>query len=217
MIGPLLQALWQQIGPTVGPAAQQLFQALSPSMRRIPPNVYISAAKDFSKTVENTYHRLSSEDKDKLQEFARWAVRDGLGDAASSVSGIPRPLLDKLLIPLFDKIEELFKDDPEKAIEAQSYVADEILSQVANKPISKPIDRGHTNDQHEFIGEVCIQCGCSKKAIGIFNWECTPMSSMKQDSHVFVGDVCTKCGCSRQAIKKFNWRCTSLESSDQAR
>jgi hypothetical protein len=217
MIGPLLQALWQQVGPTVGPAAQQLFQALSPYMRRVPPYLYISAAKDLSKTVENAYNRLSPEDKENLQMVARWAVRDGLGDAASNVSGIPRPVLDKLLIPLFDKIEELFKDDPEKAIEAKSYVADEILSQVANNPIAKPINGGHTNNQHKFIGEVCIQCGCSKKAVEIFNWDCTPMPSMQQDSHVFVGDVCTKCGCSRQAIKKFNWTCTSLASSDQGR
>lgn len=121
MLGPLLQALWQQIGPTV----QQLLTVAAPHARRIPPHVYVGAANDLSNSVSNWYDTLTLQNQKRIDDAIDWVVRDISGDIATAVTGLP---IGHIVNKVLDIVCE-YKDSQE----AKNYINDEIVRQIVNR------------------------------------------------------------------------------------
>lgn len=125
MLGPILQAVWQQIGPAI----QQAVTFALPYLSKIPPPVYINAGKTVSKEVSEWYNSLDSTSRKKVDNAIKWVVKDLLCDAASAYTGLQ-------LDPLIDKVIELadeHHDDPE----ARAYINNELVKKLESKHTQK--------------------------------------------------------------------------------
>lgn len=92
MLGPILQALGQQIGPQVtqfinSPALAQFLRQimLNPAAR----TYVIQGVTTMPENVSNWYHELSDTDKKKLQNLLSWVAKDLAGDIATMATGLP--------------------------------------------------------------------------------------------------------------------------------
>jgi hypothetical protein len=90
MLGPIIQALWQQVGPQ----AQQYFT--SPAftetiriMMKLPLNAYVEAGKVVSASASSWYDSLSFEDKKRIMDAIAWVIKDLSGFAANQLTGLP--------------------------------------------------------------------------------------------------------------------------------
>jgi hypothetical protein len=111
MIGTILQALVQQVGPQVtqflnSPALPQLVS----NLQRVPLIFWVRGAQAVSTEVSNWYESLSPEAKQRLHDSVAWAIKDLSIDllsmaATAAAGGIPvglviEPLVDKVLAEL---------------------------------------------------------------------------------------------------------------------
>jgi hypothetical protein len=110
MIGTILQALVQQVGPQVtqflnSPALPQLVN----SLQRIPLVYWVRGAQAVSTEVSGWYESLSPEAKQRLQDAAAWAIKDLSVDllsmaATAAAGGIPvGPVIELLINKVLEK------------------------------------------------------------------------------------------------------------------
>jgi hypothetical protein len=112
MIGPILQALGQQIVPQVtqlinSPALGQFLRQimLNPVARiyvtravTTMPEYVIRGVTTMPENVSNWYHALSDTDKKKLQNLVTWVAKDLAVDVATMATGLPiGPLVEKAI------------------------------------------------------------------------------------------------------------------------
>lgn len=107
MLGPILQAIGNQIGP----ALNQLLQSATPLLQQVPTGLYYAGARLLSREIEQAasswYHSLSSEARVRVDNAIFWAIKDLTGDVITCTTGIPlKSLVDKV----FDELRE-YKDE----------------------------------------------------------------------------------------------------------
>ena len=99
MIGPILQALGQQIVPQVtqlinSPALGQFLRQIM--LNPVARTYVIRGVTTMPENVSNWYHTLSDTDKKKLQNLMTWVAKDLAGDVATMATGLPiGPLVEK--------------------------------------------------------------------------------------------------------------------------
>lgn len=132
MIGTVLQALVQQVGPQVtqffsSPAFPQLVN----NLQRIPVIFWVRGAQAVSTEVSGWYESLSPEAKQRLQDAAAWAIKDLSVDLLSMAAGglpvgpVIELLVDKVLAELGHG-----KDTPEQE---KAFIRLELQNQLQNR------------------------------------------------------------------------------------
>ena len=105
MLLPIVQALWQQIGPQVLQAVQQASPYIVSTMRQIPVPVYRQVLWSLSESASNWYQSLSEEDIKKLQGAVAWVVQDMAGDLVALATGLPiGPFVDLAVKKVLEKL-----------------------------------------------------------------------------------------------------------------
>ena len=128
MLGPILQAAWQQIGPAV----QQAVIFALPYLRRIPPHVYINAGREVSKEISDWYNSLDATSRKKINNAITWVAKDLLCDVAFAYTGLQ-------LKPLVDKVLELVGEHQDSP-EARAYINDELVRRIESNKQSQKLE-----------------------------------------------------------------------------
>jgi hypothetical protein len=156
MLGPILQAVWQQIGP----AFQQAVTFALPYLRRIPPPVYINAGRTVSKEISGWYNSLDTTSRKKVDDAITWVTKDLLCDVAFAYTGLQfKPLVDKV----FELVGE-HQDNPE----ARAYINDELVKRIeSNKQSQKTEFKKHSlpdgGDMSIIADKDLCPCGSGKR------------------------------------------------------
>lgn len=128
MLGPILQAAWNQIGPAV----QQAITFALPYFRRVPPHVYINTARETSKEISDWYSSLDATSRKKVNDAIKWVTKDLLCDGAFAYTGLQlEPLIDKAL-----ELVREHKDSPE----ARAYINDELARKIKSNKKSQKLE-----------------------------------------------------------------------------
>ncbi len=121
MLGPILQAVWQQVGPLV----QQALTVAAPYLQKI-PHIYVQAAVyHLSRNVNAWYQSLDTQSRKRIDDAIAWAVKDLAGDIAAAVTGLP---VSQLVEKVLDRVSE-YRSSPE----AKTYIKDELVRQMRTK------------------------------------------------------------------------------------
>jgi hypothetical protein len=119
MLFPVLQALWQQIGPQATQFVNSpAFLELLKNLGRVPPHIYLQGGRFVSQNVSDWYQKLSPEEKQRWQDAMVWIAKDMAGDVAAAATGLPIGSLVDL------GVEKLFSDDNTPKQEKSSYPYD---------------------------------------------------------------------------------------------
>src|SRR5687768_11709333 len=85
MLFPILQYVWQQIGPLVQQAGPQITSAI----QKIPPYILVQGGRYAAQGVVSWYHSLTPEELERLQNAVFWVAKDLAGDVAAVATGLP--------------------------------------------------------------------------------------------------------------------------------
>lgn len=139
MLGPILQSIWQQIGPVV----QQAVTFALPYLKNIPPPVYIRAGNMASKEISNQYNSLNIKSRKRLDDAIEWVAKDLLCDVAFSYTGIQfKPLIDKAI-----EIIGEHQDNPD----ARAYINDELVKIIEKNKQFKLVHRNSPSHVPESV------------------------------------------------------------------
>jgi hypothetical protein len=89
MLFPILQALWQQIGPqTIQFVTSPAFPKLVGGLQRNAPTL-VRMAYYGTESVSNWFDSLSPQEKKQLEVAGVWIIKDLSGDIIDKVTGLP--------------------------------------------------------------------------------------------------------------------------------
>src|SRR5687768_11282472 len=122
MLFPILQYVWQQIGPLVQQASPQIISAI----QKLPPYIMVQGGRYVSQSVFSWYQSLTPEEIERLQNAVFWVAKDLAGDVAAAATGLPiGPFVDMAVENVLDKLGH---DNASQ--EEVTYIQSELLRQL---------------------------------------------------------------------------------------